>query len=102
MFLLMAIVTTISFCIVTYVQCSEDLSRNLPDNVKTGEAKPESEANVKHSLDEACGHYRGSAVLSSDGGYSADLQVKKYRFDSSEGSDIRQRLLHSGDDGEEF
>ena len=100
MFVLMAIVTSISLGIVTYVQFSEDLSRNLPDTIKSGEANPDSEANIKHSFDEASGHYRGSAVLSSDGGYSADLQVKKYRFDSSEDGNIRQRLLQSDAGGE--
>lgn len=96
MFVVMGVITTLSFAIVTYVHCSEDLSRNLPDpsSQRKGESVcADSDAAVKHSLDEACGHYRGSSVLSSDGAYAADLQVKKYRFDSSEEGELRHRLL---------
>jgi hypothetical protein len=108
MFLVMSMVTITSFGIVTYVHFSEDLFRNLPDPGKVEKGREhsvlEAEAEVKHSLDEAAGHYRGSAIISSDSGYSADVQGKKYRFDSGPSdstADIHHRLLHGTRDFEE-
>lgn len=104
MFVIMAVITLISFTIATYIHCSEDLYQNLPDSADKYRdccEVDDSALALKHSMDEACGHYRGSSVISSDGGYSADLQVKKYRFESNEEGDLRHRLLPSSSDAEE-
>ena len=92
----MAVLTAISSCIIVYVRYQDDLFHNLPDPRATEAILPggEDEAN-KLSKDEAAGHYRGSAILSSDSGYSVDLAAKQYGFNNSE-SDVHQRLLHSG------
>ena len=100
MFLLMALVSVISLFIVTYAHVSEDIKRNLPDcqmlYIDNKEDQIITARNIKHSIDDDCEHYRGSAILSSNSGYAADVMIQKYKFENEEQL-LRQRLLHSAD-----